>query len=191
MDSVAITDSAAIPGHERAAVILSAGTRKVALTAHVACSVGWIGAVAAFLALAVVGLTSRDAHLARGAYLAMGVTAWQVIVPLAFASLVTGAVSSLGTSWGLFRYYWIVFKLLLTSLATAILMVHMRPIDVLSGAAAHSSNLPGALQGAQWLMVIASSLAVVALVVVTALSIHKPRGVTPWGARRAPRATRS
>jgi hypothetical protein len=31
--------------------------RKFALTAHVTSSVGWLGAVAAFLALAVAGLT--------------------------------------------------------------------------------------------------------------------------------------
>lgn len=170
-------------------MIFSSGVRKVVLTAHVTCSAGWIGAVAAFLALAVVGLTNHDTHLARAAYLAMGVTAWQVIVPLAFASLVTGVVSSLGTSWGLFRYYWIVFKLLLTSLSVAVLMIHMRPIDALSGAAARAVNIPGALEGPQRLMVIASSLAITALVVLTALSIYKPRGVTPWSARRTPRAT--
>ena len=161
----------------------STGVRRVVLTAHVTCSVGWIGAVAAFLALAVVGLTSRDTTLARGAYLAMGVIAWDVIVPLAFASLATGIVSSLGTSWGLFRYYWVVFKLLLTTFCLAILMIHMRPIDALAGEAAHAGALAGALQGPQHLMVVASSLAIVALGVVTALSIYKPRGVTPLGAR--------
>lgn len=168
---------------------MSGGLRKVTLTAHVTCSVGWIGAVGAFLALALVGLTSRDALLTRGAYLAMGVTASEVIVPLAFASLITGVVSSLGTSWGLFRYYWIVFKLLITSLSTAVLMMHMRPIDELASAAAHADSFTGALAGPQRLMVIASSLAVVALIIVTALSVYKPRGVTPWGARREPRAT--
>lgn len=34
--------------------------RKVALTAHVASSVGWLGAVVVFLAIAVVGVTSDD-----------------------------------------------------------------------------------------------------------------------------------
>ena len=171
-------------------MILSARVRKVVLTAHVTCSVGRMGAVAAFLALAIVGLTSRDIILARGAYLAMAVTAWEVIAPLAFVSLVTGVVSSVGTSWGLFRHYWIVFKLLLTTFSTAILMIHMRPIDALAREAAHAGGVSDALQGAQRLMVIASSLAIVALVVVTALSLYKPRGVTPFGARSEPRASR-
>jgi hypothetical protein len=45
--------------------------RKLLLTAHITFSVGWLGSVAAFLALAIVGLTSRDAQMARAAYLAM------------------------------------------------------------------------------------------------------------------------
>ena len=49
--------------------------RKFALTAHVTCSVGWLGAVAGFLALAVAGLTSQDAQMVRAAYLAMELTA--------------------------------------------------------------------------------------------------------------------
>lgn len=45
--------------------------RKFALTAHVVSSVGWLDAVAAFLALAVVGVTSQDAQTVRGVYLVM------------------------------------------------------------------------------------------------------------------------
>ena len=68
-------------------MIMPPRLRKFALTAHVSCSVGWLGAVAAFLALAVIGLTSQDAQTVRGAYLVMEEAAWLVLVPLAFASL--------------------------------------------------------------------------------------------------------
>ena len=51
--------------------LMPPGLRKVALTAHVTSSIGWFGAVAGFLALALVGLTSQDAQLVRAAYLAM------------------------------------------------------------------------------------------------------------------------
>lgn len=162
---------------------MPAAVRKLILTAHVTCSVGWIGAVAAFLALAVGGLIGRDTHLAQSVYVAMRDIAWVVIVPLAFASLVTGVIASLGTSWGLFRYYWIVFKLLVTSLAIVILMVHMQPIDALAAATTHADPVTGALRQAQRLMVIASILAIVALVFATSLSLYKPRGITPWRVR--------
>ena len=75
-------------------MIMPPGLRRVALTAHVTSSVGWFGAVGAFLALALAGMTSQDALLVRAAYLVMGVITWGVIVPLALVSLLTGVVSS-------------------------------------------------------------------------------------------------
>jgi len=45
--------------------------RKFALTAHVTSSVGSLGAVAVFLALAVAGLASQDAGMVRAAYLTL------------------------------------------------------------------------------------------------------------------------
>jgi ABC-type nickel/cobalt efflux system permease component RcnA len=80
--------------------------RKLVLTAHITFSVGWLGAVAVFLALAIAGLTSRDPQMVRAAYSAMELTARFVIVPLAIASLFSGLIQSLGTPWGLFRHYW-------------------------------------------------------------------------------------
>jgi hypothetical protein len=69
------------------------------LTAHITFSVGWFGAVAAFLALSITGLTSRHAETVRTAYTAMELIARFVIVPLAFGSLLSGIVQSLGTPW--------------------------------------------------------------------------------------------
>src|SRR5262249_48800478 len=113
--------------------------RKLALTVHVISSVGWLGAIGGFLALAVAGLTSRDAHMVGAVYLAMELTAWFVIVPLAFASLLTGIIVSLGTHWGLFRHYWVLSKLVITSVASILLPVHMRAISVLAGVARETS----------------------------------------------------
>jgi hypothetical protein len=78
-------------------MIMTPGLRKLGLTAHVVSSVGWLGAVAAFLALSVVGLTRRDGPSVCAAYLAMDRVTWLVIVPLCVASLFTGIVQSLGT----------------------------------------------------------------------------------------------
>lgn len=151
--------------------------RKAALTAHVACSVGWLGAVAGFLALAVVGLTSDDAETVRGVYLVMHPAAWFVLVPLAFASLLTGLVQSLGTAWGVFRHYWVVFKLLINVFATVILLMYMQTLSSLREAAAETairSASPALHAGA----------ALVLLLVATTLAIYKPRGLTPYGRRK-------
>lgn len=42
---------------------------KFTLTVHVTSSVGWLGAVGAFLALAVAGLTSNSAQIVRALHL--------------------------------------------------------------------------------------------------------------------------
>src|SRR5574338_1362322 len=108
---------------------------KIALTAHITSSVGWIGAVATFLALAIAGLMSKNDQIVRTAYLAMELIGWCVIVPFSIASLLTGLVQSLGTSWGLFRHYWVLAKFLITILATIILLVHTQPIGILADVA--------------------------------------------------------
>ena len=69
--------------------------RKTYLTAHVMTSVGWLGAVAAFLALALVGTRNADTQIVRSAYIATDSITWLVIGPLAFASLATGLVPTL------------------------------------------------------------------------------------------------
>jgi hypothetical protein len=165
-------------------MIMTPALRKAALTGHVTASIGWFGAVAAFLALALVGLTSRDAQLVRAAYLAMEVTARYVVVPLALVSLLSGIVSSLGTKWGLLRYYWVLLKLVITIPATLILLVHLQPIERLATVAATTTVSGAGLRAAQLNMVVASGAALVVLLTLTALSVYKPRGMTPLGQRK-------
>jgi hypothetical protein len=165
-------------------MIMTAGLRTLTLTAHVTSSIGWFGAVAAFQALAITGMTSLSAQLVRAAYLAMHVTTWFVIVPLAFISLLSGIVASLGTRWGLFRYYWVLLKLLLTSFSILILWVHTQPIDLLAGVAARTTVFGDDLRSQRLLLVTASAATLVVLLVLTVLSIYKPPGMTWYGARK-------
>ena len=77
---------------------MRAGLRIFALTVHVVTAVGWIGAVLVFLALGIIGLLTSADITVRGVYAVMEPAAWAVLVPLAFASLLTGLVMSLGTA---------------------------------------------------------------------------------------------
>lgn len=163
---------------------MTTGVRKVALIAHVIASIGWFGAVAAFLVLSIVGMTSQDAELVPAAYLAMALITWFVIVPSAFASLLSGVVSALGTNWGLFRYYWVLLKLLITIFSTIVLLQHTQPIDLLAGVAAKKMLFGANLHNQQFMMVIASSATLVVLIVLTVLSEYKPRGLTRYGWRK-------
>jgi hypothetical protein len=156
--------------------------RKFVLTAHVTSSVGFLGAVAVFLALAVVGLTSRDAETVRGAYLVMEPAARFVLVPFAFASLLTGLVQSLGTTWGLFQHYWVLFKLLINVFATIVLLMYMPTLGYLAGVAADPTVDLGRVRNSS--PALHAALALLVLLVATVLSVYKPRGMTPYGRRK-------
>jgi hypothetical protein len=148
--------------------------RKLALTMHVTSSVGWLGAVAAFLALSIAGLSGQDPQMVRAAYLAMHMTTWFVIVPLSFAALLSGLVQSLGTSWGLFRHHWVVVKLGLTVLATIILLAHTQPIAQVAAVAAETMLSSADLRQLRIQLVADAGAALMALLVATTLSVYKP-----------------
>ncbi|MBI3894790.1 MAG: hypothetical protein HY313_02550 [Acidobacteria bacterium] len=172
--------------------------RKLGVTTHVAFSVGWLGAEVGFLALAIVGLTSQDVQEVRAAYLAMDLIGWFVIVPFSFAALITGLILALGTPWGLFRYYWIVAKFLLTIGAILVLLVHTNAMqeaasrvsgvaaETLFGARAHlrASGAGGHLGDLQMQLLVAAGAGLLVLLTTTTLGVYKPWGKTRYGQRK-------
>ncbi len=151
------------------ALTMTPRLRKFAFTAHITFSIGWLGAVATYLALAIAGLTSQDAQIVHSYFLAMMLIGWFVIVPLSLASLVSGLVQSLGTEWGLFRYYWILVKFVLTIGASTILLLHMPAVSRMSGAMSEVIHAGGGL---------------LVLLTATTLSVYKWWGRTPYGQRK-------
>jgi hypothetical protein len=162
---------------------MAPGLRRFALAVHLTVSVGWIGAVAAYMALDVATATSQDVQTLRAAYLGMGLIARHVIVPLAFASLLTGLVMSLGTKWGLFRHYWVLISLLLTIVATVVLLVETQTISYFAAMAADPTASSDDLRA------LGSTLGhsvggTVVLLVILGLNLYKPQGMTRYGWRR-------
>lgn len=155
---------------------LSPGLRRLSLTVHVVSSVGWLGAIVAYLALAVVGLRGGDGGAA--VYPAMQVLGWYVLVPFCLAALVAGVVQGLGTVWGLVRYYWVAAKLLLTLVASIVLL--LRAEDFFGPQAARGAGLPPL--GVQ--LVVHATGGLLVLLAATALSVYKPWGRTPYGQRK-------
>lgn len=158
--------------------------RKAALTAHVVSSVGWLGAVAASLALAIAGLTSGDDQTVRAVYLTMELSGWSLLVPLAVASLLTGLVQALGTSWGLFRHYWVIFKLLMNLFALVVLLLYLQTLSDLADLASDTSASRDLDMLRSPSPVLHSAAALVLLLIATTLSIYKPRGLTRYGQRK-------
>jgi hypothetical protein len=156
--------------------------RRFTLTTHVTSSVGWIGAVLVFLALAAIGLSSHDEGTVRGAYLVMAPAAWLVLVPLAHASLLSGIALSLGTPWGLFRHYWVVAKLLITAFSTVVLMIYLGTFRQMAGVAADPVAELALVRNPS--PIVHAILALILLLIATVLAIYKPFGVTPYGRRK-------
>jgi len=162
-------------------VTMAPSLRKFVLTVHLTVSVGWIGAVVAYLALGVSAVTSQDPQTVRAAWIAMEKIGWYVIVPLALAALLTGIVMALGTPWGLFRHYWVLISLGLTVFSTVILLLHMPTVSVLADMAqtadsGHVAELGGDL--------LHPGVGLLVLLVITGLNVYKPRGLTPYGWRK-------
>jgi hypothetical protein len=174
------------------------GLRKFVLAVHLTASVGWIGAVVGYLALGVAAVTSQDARTVRAAWIAMELTGWSAIVPLALAALLTGLVVSLGTPWGLFRHYWVLISLVLTVVSTVVLLLHMPTVSSLADVAREAD---GASLGGLGGDLFHPGVGLLVLLAITVLNVYKPRGLTPYGwrkqqeerarlARRAPAAVR-
>ena len=155
-------------------------SRKALLTAHVVASVGWIGAVAAFLALNVVGLTSSDPMLSRAMFRAMDVCGLFIVVPASLASVLTGILQGLWTPWGLVRHRWVITKLVVSLLATILLLLHQFTA-VREAARRAELGVPVGQIGVQ--LVLDASAAIAILLFATVLSIYKPWGLTRWGVR--------
>jgi hypothetical protein len=168
-------------------VTLSPRLRKSLLTLHVASSVGWFGVVCAFLVLSLAGVRSDDEETVRAVYIAMDVIGWGALVPLALLSLLTGVLQSLGTTWGLLRHYWVVFKLLITVVASVVLVLYTGTLAALA-AAAGDATFRGISELRSTSPVVHSAAGLMLLVIAMILSVFKPRGLTVWGWRASRRS---
>ena len=157
------------------------GLRKFALSVHLTFSIGWIGAVLMYLALGVAAVTTEDVQTIRAAWIAMELTGWYVIVPLAVTSLLTGLVMALGTKWGLFRHYWVVISFVLTTFAAVILVLHMPSVSVTADLAQKVDGDELAALGGD---LEHPSIGLVVLLAVQVLNLYKPQGLTRYGWRK-------
>lgn len=154
--------------------------RRAVLAAHLAASVGWVGAVSAYLVLALAIPVSGDAQTARAAWIGMELIGWYALAPLSVLSLLSGVALALGTRWGLLRHYWVVVSLLATTVLTVVLLLHLPDVSAQAraarqpeaGAVLQSSDIPHAL------------VALVLLLGVLGLNVFKPAGLTRYGWRR-------
>jgi hypothetical protein len=149
---------------------------KFNLISHISFSVGWLGAVAVFISLAIKGLYSTIEMDLNAVYISMEISAYYVIVPFAIASLITGIIQAVSTKWGLMKHYWIVVKLFLTVFSTLILLLHLQPIRHLSTLAKNGQIAEIHQSGLQLQLIADSIAAMLVLLIILSISIYKPWG---------------
>jgi hypothetical protein len=163
-------------------MILPPPARKLVLAVHLSCSVGWLGAVVAYLVLDLTVATSQDAAAVKSAWMAMALVVTWAIVPLALASLVTGLIMALGTKWGLVRHWWVLISFVLTVLATIVLLSEAGVVTRSAAMAAASTSSAELRTIPPTLLHSVGGLGV--LLVVQVLNVYKPPGLTPYGWRK-------
>jgi uncharacterized membrane protein len=139
--------------------------RRAVLTVHIVASVGLLGDVAGFVAVAVRAATTADPELAAASYEILSLFSVAFGIPLSFLSLATGLLLGAGTKWGVLRYRWVTGKLLL--LVSVILVGSF----VLGPSTEAMRNGDG---GAEALLILGAGWDVVALSLATGLSVFKP-----------------
>ena len=161
---------------------MSRRLRKLVLTVHVISSVGWIGAVCAYLSLVVAALTSESDDTVRAAFVAMELL-YFALIPLASTALVTGVAQALGSNWGLLRHYWVLAKLVLTVVAFTVMVGNLDKVSSHADHVRHApaSDLPA---GAATHDLQHAGVGLLILLLVAILGLYKPRGLTRYGRRR-------
>lgn len=171
-------------------MLFSPRFRKVALVLHVATSVGSMGSVAAFLALAVAGLMTSEMVASSSVYPSMDLVTSVIIVPLLASTLVLGVIQALFTPWRLLDHWWVLAKLIVTSATMAVLVVQLPGIAALADASIAELPFSSELKRIQLSVLVHSATGLIVLLIPLVLSIFKPWGLTAFGRRKAERRRR-
>lgn len=152
--------------------------RRAILVGHLVAAGSWIGIDVLVAVLVGTARLTSDDQLAGLAYRALGTF---VVWPMAVSALVcllTGLLLGLGTKYGLLRHWWVLVKLVLTSILLVLILVVLRP-----GMAEVATAGVGLESGADLgidlsFLVYPPAVSLVTLAVATVLAVFKPWGRT-------------
>jgi hypothetical protein len=170
---------------------LTQSWRKTILVLHIAGGVGWMGLDAGLLILAATGLTTGSARTAAACYTAIGLVVPPVVLTLSLTMLGTGLMLGLGSKWGLLRYWWVLLKLALGLVLTALVFFALLPLTsalpeaVVSAGDGGGAAVRSALGAVPVQLMFPPVVSFLALGFALALSVFKP-----WGRVRAMDTTR-
>lgn len=177
------TTGAFLPGTVFHVKPLKRPLRRGILVVHVAASAGWLGLTLGLLALALTAFTTGSQPVIEASYRSMKVFTDWLVLPVAFLTLLSGLILSLGTKWGLARHWWVFIKFWLTLATTTASVLALRP-GVNETAERVAS---GVVVADPRDLVMGPAVSLAAYLFMTVISVLKPWGTIRRG--RRPRAS--
>ncbi|MFD9904752.1 DUF2269 domain-containing protein [Streptomyces sp. NPDC059063] len=153
--------------------------RRATLAVHVAASAGWLGLTLGLVGLATTALTTDSPAAIEASVRSMKVFTDWLVLPLAFLTLLSGLLLSLGTTWGLARHRWVYTKFWLTLVTIAASTFALRP-GVNEAVATVSAGDPLADPSD---LIAGPIVSLSAYLFMTVISVLKPWGLTGRGRR--------
>ena len=85
----------------------------------------------------------------------------------------------------MFRHYWVLISLVLTIVATVVLLQHMQTVSFFAGVAAETDSVDlGGLRGGLRGELLHAGVGLLVLLVIEVLNVYKPQGMTAYGWRK-------
>ncbi|MCM3631265.1 hypothetical protein M3194_28585 [Paenibacillus glycanilyticus] len=144
--------------------------RRILLLLHIIFAGIMLGVQAVFIILGLTASVTKDAEVLQACYTIMHLLADSSVRASTIGTTVTGIALSLMTSWGLFRYYWIIAKEVLTLLAIGIGFIGLYEWTL------RGLNDNGSLTIHHTWLLIGIALQTASLVIMYILSVWKPGG---------------
>ncbi len=159
--------------------LLALRARHALLTAHIMMTVGLLGDSAGFVAVSIRLAHAVDPAARRELLDVLNMFSMVFGIPLSIGAILSGVALGVGTRWGVFKYPWVLGKLLL--------IVSVMMVGGFFIGPAETAMLRGGADAATQLIA-AGTYDVCALAVATGLSVFKPGRPLRWRRRTEPAA---
>jgi hypothetical protein len=160
--------------------------RRLVLLVHLVAALGWFGVDVVLGVLAVTGFTSDDPGRVAASYLALDTFAVPLLLIFGLSTLGSGLLLSIGSGWGIIRYWWLTIKLVLNLALSGLVLILLQPrvVEAAEQAGRVDQTLRDRIGPIALNLLFPAFVSGTALLVAAVLATFKPWGRTPYGRRR-------
>jgi hypothetical protein len=156
---------------------LSPRARKALLVVHIGASVSWLGVDVVLGVLVLRTVLSSDPVVVAVSYQAVELFAVWTLLPIGLLTLASGLLLGWGTRWGVLRYWWVLVKLALAVLLTALVPVALQPTVADATDYGRALLAGGATPDVPTNLYFPPIVSPIALVAAIILAVYKPWGL--------------